>query len=131
MIVLDASALIELLLGTPRGLKVAESLDNEEKSVHVPHLADVEVAQVLRRLVTAKAIGDALAGQAVDELQNLPPVRHAHDVMLDRLWAMRRNVSAYDAAYLALAEVLDATLLTCDRRLARAAARTAHVTVVS
>jgi predicted nucleic acid-binding protein len=130
LIVLDASALVELLLGTPRGLAVAESLENDEKSVHVPHLADVEVAHVLRRLVTLKAIDDTLAGQAIDELQNLPLVRHGHDAMLDRIWALRRNATAYDAAYLALAEVLGATLLTCDRRLARSSATTVRVEVI-
>lgn len=130
MIVLDASALIELLLGTPSGLRVAGILDDESNAVHVPHLADVEVARVLRRLVTMKAIGDAVAGDAVDELQNLPLVRHGHDVMLDRIWAMRRNVTAYDAVYLILAEILGATLVTRDRRLAKAADKHVRVQVV-
>ena len=131
MIVLDASALIELLLGTPRGLQVADLLEDATVSVHVPHLADVEVSHALRRLVTVKAISDAMAGEAVDELQNLPLVRHGHDATLDRMWALRRNVSAYDAAYLALAEVLGATLVTCDRRLAKGSGSTARVSVIA
>ncbi len=130
MIVLDASALVELLLGSSQGLRVAEHLEDNEQWVHVPHLADLEVLQVLRRLVTAKAIDDGLAGLAVGELQRLPLVRHSHDTTLDRIWALRRNVTAYDAAYLALAEVLDATLLTCDRRLARVPGTTARVEVI-
>lgn len=130
MIVLDASALVELLLGSSQGLRVADRLDDETKSVHVPHLADVEVIQTLRRLVQAKVIGDAIASEAVDELHNLPLMRHGHDATLDRIWALRRNATAYDAAYLALAEVLGATLLTCDRRLARSPGTTARVEVI-
>lgn len=130
MIVLDASALVELLLGTSQGLRVAGHLDDDSKSVHVPHLADIEVAQTLRRLVATKVISAAIAGEAVDELHNLTVVRHGHDLLLDRIWALRRNVTAYDAAYLALAEVLGATLVTCDRRLARSSATTARIAVV-
>lgn len=130
MIVLDASALVELLVGTVQGLRVADLLDDDSQSVHVPHLADVEVVQVLRRLVATRVIGEATGGAAVDELRNLTIVRHGHDVMLVRLWALRRNVTAYDAAYLALAEVLDATLVTCDKRLARSAATTVRVEVI-
>lgn len=130
MIVLDASALLELLLGTPTGLRVVKALDDETKSVHVPHLADVEVAHVLRRLIALKEIDAQSADEAIDELQNLPLMRHGHDALLDRIWAMRKNVSAYDATYLALAEVLGATLLTCDRRLAKAAGSHVRVKVV-
>jgi predicted nucleic acid-binding protein len=130
VIVLDASALIELLIGTSQGIRVSDRLDDDTKSVHVPHLADVEVTQALRRFVAAKVIGDDLASEAVVELHNLPLVRHSHDAMLDRIWALRRHVTAYDAAYLALAEVLGATLLTCDRRLARAPGTTARIEVI-
>ena len=122
MKVIDASALVELLLGTPRGLQVAEELEDEEESIHMPHLADIEVAQALRRLVAAEAISEQTAGDAIADLAGLAIDRHAHDPLLERIWQLRRNVSAYDAAYVALAEVLDAPLLTCDRRLAKAPA---------
>jgi predicted nucleic acid-binding protein len=128
--VIDASALVELLLGTTRGLRVADELDDEDESIHMPHLADVEVASVMRRLVAAGAIGEKVAGEAIADLQELGIDRHAHDPLLDRIWELRSNVSAYDAAYLALAEVLDATLLTCDRRFARTARRTTRVEVI-
>jgi predicted nucleic acid-binding protein len=128
--VIDASALVELLLGTPRGLHVAEALDDEEESIHMPHLADVEVAHALRRLVADKVIAERSAREAIADLQDLDIDRHAHDPLLQRIWELRGNVSAYDAAYLALTEVLDATLLTCDRRLAKTAGRTARVEVM-
>lgn len=120
MKVIDASALVELLLGTSKGLQVAEQLEDEEESIHMPHLADVEVASVLRRLVAADAISERTAREAIEDLADLDIDRHAHDPLLERIWQLRKNVSAYDAAYVALAEVLDAPLLTCDKRLARA-----------
>lgn len=130
MKVIDASALVELLIGTPRGLLVAEALSDETQSIHMPHLADVEVAHVLRRLVALKAIPERTAAEAIADLQDLDIDRHAHDPLLERIWELRGNVSAYDATYLALSEVLGATLLTCDRRLAKSADRSARVEVV-
>lgn len=130
MKVIDASALVELLLGTPRGLSVAEALTDESESIHMPHLADVEVAHVLRRLVSLKAIPERTAREAIADLQDLDIDRHAHDPLLERIWELRGNVSAYDAAYLALTEVLGATLLTSDRKLAKAAGRLARVEVM-
>jgi len=128
--VIDASALVELLLGTPRGLRVAEQLEDEEESIHMPHLADVEIASALRRLVAADAISERVANEAIEDLQDLGIDRHAHDPLLERIWELRRNVSAYDAAYVALAEVLDAPLLTCDRRLKRASGTRAQIEVM-
>lgn len=130
MKVIDASALVELLLGTPRGLRVAEALEDETESIHMPHLADVEVAHVLRRLASLKAIPERTAREAIADLQDLDIDRHAHEPLLERIWELRGNVSAYDATYLALTEVLGATLLTCDRRLAKSAGRIARVEVM-
>lgn len=130
MKVIDASALVELLIGTPRGLRVAEALEDETESIHMPHLADVEVAHVLRRLVALDAIPERTGEEAIADLQDLDIDRHAHDPLLERIWELRGHVSAHDAAYLALSEVLDATLLTCDRRLAKSAGRTVRVAVL-
>ena len=130
MKVIDASALVELLLGTPRGLLVADALVDEAESIHMPHLADVEVAHALRRLVAMKAVAERDASEAIADLQDLDIDRHAHDPLLQRIWELRRNVSAYDAAYLALAEVLGATLLTGDRKLAKVAGQTVRVVVI-
>ncbi len=117
---LDASALIELLAGTAAGRRVAERIADPDQALHVPHLADVEVAQVLRRCVQFGELTTAEGAAAIETLHALDLVRHSHEPLLDRIWQLRANLSAYDASYVALAEALDAPLLTCDRRLSRA-----------
>ena len=120
MIVLDASAIVELLLGTDRGRAIGARIADPALSLHVPHLADVEVAQAFRRYVKEGEIAAVEASTALDEMHSLDLERHAHEPLLDRVWALRENLTAYDAVYVALAEVLDTKLLTCDVRLARA-----------
>ena len=120
MIVLDASAVLELLLGTPSGIEVRTRLADAATALHVPHLLDVEVAQVLRRYVREAQLRPDEAAEAIRDLRDLDLTRHAHEPLLDRIWDLRDTFSAYDAVYVALAEVLDASLLTSDRRLARA-----------
>jgi predicted nucleic acid-binding protein len=88
--------------------------------LHVPHLADVEVAQALRRYVREGELDAASAASALEDLRSLDLERHAHEPLLDRIWALRENLTAYDVAYVALAEPLDTIVLTCDGRLARA-----------
>lgn len=130
MIVLDASALVELLLGTAQGREIGERIADPTLSIHVPHLADVEVAQVLRRYVRDGAIDSRDAEGALDNLRALDLERHGHEPLLDRVWALRDNLSAYDAVYVALAEALDGTLLTCDARLSRAPGMSRRVELV-
>ncbi len=120
MIVLDASAIIELLLGTALGRVVAARITDPAQSLHVPHLADLEVAQALRRYVRERELDAAAAAIALDDLRDLDLQRHAHEPLLARVWELRNNFTAYDAVYVALAEVLDGRLVTCDARLARA-----------
>lgn len=120
MIVLDASAVLELLLGTPSGLEVGARLTDPALALHAPHLIDVDVVQVLRRYVREAQLTNEDAANAVRDLRDLNLTRHAHEPLLDRVWALRENFGAYDAVYVALAEVLDASLVTCDRRLAHA-----------
>ena len=110
MIVLDASALVELLLGTAEGQAVARRIADPELSLHVPHLVDLEVVQALRRYVREGEIDASDAGLMLGELRALDLQRHAHEPLLDRLWALRPNRTAYDAVYVALSEALDA----CD-----------------
>ena len=120
MIVLDASALVELLLNTAAGRTIATRIADPALSLHVPHLADIEVTQALRRYVNDGDLEAADAAIALADLRALDLERHAHEPLLDRVWALRHHLSAYDAVYVALAEALDTVLLTCDGRLARA-----------
>lgn len=120
MIVLDASALVELLLGTIRGRSIGARLADPALGLHAPHLVDVEVAQALRRYEREGDLDADSAASALEDLRSLDLERHAHEPLLDRVWALRQNLTAYDAVYVALAEALDTTLLTCDGRLARA-----------
>ncbi len=120
MIVLDASAVVELLLNTASGQAVAKRMTDPAIGVHVPHLVDVEVVQALRRLTSLGELTAVEADTAVDDLRSLDLQRHAHEPLLGRVWALRHNLSAYDAVYVALAEVLDTRVLTCDGRLAGA-----------
>lgn len=130
MIVLDASALVELLLNTVRGQAVAALIEDPDIGLHVPHLVDVEVAQALRRYAQDGELDADDAEAALEELSALDLQRHAHEPFLSRIWQLRRNLTAHDAAYVALAEALDARLLTCDSRLARAPGMSRRVEVV-
>lgn len=120
MTVLDASAAVELLLATELGRSVADRVADPALALDAPHLLDVEVAQALRRLVAAGEIEPDAAATALDDLVLLDLERHSHELLLERVWALRENLTAYDAVYVALAEALDTTLLTCDGRLRRA-----------
>ena len=117
MIVLDASAVIELLLGTRTGVAVARRIAPFGESLHVPHLIDLEVAQALRRYARSGQISEGRAVEDLEDLADLDLNRYAHNIFMSRIWALRRNTTAYDAAYLALAESLPAPLLTADARL--------------
>lgn len=120
MIVLDASAVVELLLGTELGRSIAIRIADPALGLHAPHLVDVEVVQALRRYVQEGDLDQGTARGALEDLHSLDIVRHAHEPLLDRVWTLRENLTAYDAVYVALAEALDAILLTCDGKLARA-----------
>jgi predicted nucleic acid-binding protein len=130
VIVLDASAVLELLLGTDKGDRLAERIAPPQETLHAPHLIDLEVAQVLRRYVGRRQLDEARAAQALDDLRDLDLNRYPHDVLLGRIWELRHNASAYDAAYLALAEALGAPLLTSDARLRDVPETRVHVEVL-
>ncbi len=117
MIVVDASALLEVLLRTPRGSALEQRLFAGGESLHAPHLLDIEVAQVLRRYCAFGEIDDRRGREALDDLLDMPLTRYPHDFLLPRVWDLRNNATAYDAVYLALAEELGAPILTCDTRL--------------
>jgi predicted nucleic acid-binding protein len=121
VIVVDASALLEVLLRTPAAAAVDRRLFKPGESLHAPHLIDVEVAQVVRRYAAAGAIEPDRGRAALADLADFPLRRYPHAFLLPRVWELRDNLTAYDAVYVALAEALDALLLTRDRRLASAA----------
>jgi predicted nucleic acid-binding protein len=120
VIVVDASAVVEVLLHRPSGERVARRMFDPLEALHAPHLIDLEVAQVLRGYQATGDMSPQRARQALLVFVQIPLERHPHWPFLDRIWELRRNFTAYDAAYVALAEALDAPLLTCDRALARA-----------
>ena len=130
MIVVDASALLEFLLQTPLGIRIEMRLFRDEDEFHSPHLIDVEVTQALRRLVRAGEVSADRAAEAIDDLVDLDIHRHAHLDLLTRAWKLRENVTAYDAMYVALAEALDATVVTCDTPLANAPGHRAQIEVI-
>lgn len=130
MIVLDASAVLELLLRTAKGKKVEARALVPEQSLHAPHLIDVEVTHALRRLVQLKEVPAARAKQALDDHGALHIKRADHEDMLERLWELRETVTAYDGTYVALAEALDAPLITCDSKLARSHGHRAFIELI-
>ncbi len=127
MIVADASAVLELLLGTDAAPRVAARLLDASETLHAPHLLDVEVTQVLRRYAISGGLDARRGERALADLLDLPLRRHPHTVLLRRAWELRRSISAYDAVYVALAEALGAPLVTRDARLARAHGHRARV----
>lgn len=129
MIVVDASVVLEILLGTASGRRFESDLYARSGSWNVPHLLDTEVLQVLRRLVRARQLDVERALLAVEDLGHLDLLRHGHAELAARVWELRDNLTAYDATYLALAEALGATLVSGDRSFDRVPGRRAPVEV--
>ena len=119
MLVVDASAVAELLLARPAAEHVERHIASHGYELHAPQLLDIEVVSALRRVVASGEASTDRAAEAVTDLLDLPVERYAHDILVTRVWELRDNFSAYDATYLALAEALtDAVLLTGDAALA-------------
>ncbi len=117
--VIDASAVIEMLLGLDNADAVIQRAFSQSETLHAPHLLDVEVAQVIRRYWRAGDLTATRGEEALRDLGDLPIHRYAHEPLLGRMWQLRNNLTAYDAAYIALAEGLDAEFLTLDKALSR------------
>jgi predicted nucleic acid-binding protein len=130
VIVLDASAAIEWLLQSPTGIEIDKRIFSRSESLHAPHLLDIEVVQVLRRYVREKMITAQRGQEALEDLAGLRLDRYPHDFLIPRVWELRATLTAYDAVYVALAELLDAPLLTCDGGIASASGHSAKVEVV-
>jgi predicted nucleic acid-binding protein len=127
VIVLDASAVMELVLNTAAGRRVAREIAPPQISLNAPHIIDVEVTQALRRYVRSRMISAERGSLALKHLSQLDLTRYDHVDLLPRIWALRDNLTAYDAAYVALAEALEARLLTLDVRLAAAPGHRARI----
>jgi predicted nucleic acid-binding protein len=127
LIILDGSAAVDWLLQTPAGQRIGDRIYSRKESLHAPHLLDLEVTHVLRRLVRQGVVAPTRADEAVGDLLELRILRYPHFLYLARIWQLRHNFSAYDAAYIALAEQLGGALVTRDRRLASAAGHAATV----
>ena len=128
--VLDASAAVAWLFGACGAAPVASRIGRSEETVHVPHLFDLEIVNALRRAGRAGRVSSDRALGVLADLSALRAMRYPHGPFVPRIWELRENLSAYDAAYVALAEALDAPLLTLDGRLARAPGVRARVELV-
>jgi predicted nucleic acid-binding protein len=129
VMVIDASAVLELLLRTPDAGRVEERI--RAGNLHAPHLLDFEVTQALHRYC---AVGDLTSGRAREALRDLGDLgirRYAHQSLLERVWELQAHVTPSDAIYLALAEALSSPLLTCDPRLAAASGHRARVELIA
>jgi predicted nucleic acid-binding protein len=127
MIVLDASAAVDWLLQTSAGQRIEKRIYSRNETLYAPHLLDLEVTQVFRRLISQGMVSVHRADEAVRDLLDLRITRYPHLVLLPRIWQLRHNLSAYDAAYIVLAEKLGAALVTRDARLATASGHAALV----
>jgi predicted nucleic acid-binding protein len=130
VIVVDASALLELLLQTPLGVRVEARLFSGVDEFHSPHLVDVEITQGLRRLVRTGEVSAGRAAEALSDLAAFDLHRHPHLDFVARAWKLRDNITAYDAMYVALAEALDAPVVTCDEPLSKAPGHRARIELI-
>ena len=121
MMVLDASAVVAVLVGSgPGAERIRGRVEHPEESLHVPHVMDLEVLHALRRQALRGVLSAARGAEAVQDLANIAFVRYPHAPLMERIWDLKEILTAYDAAYVALAEALDAPLITMDARLAQA-----------
>lgn len=129
MIVLDSSVALEILLNTPLGMRCAGRVFGQTR--HAPHLIDLEILNALCRFTRLGRIEDAEAAIMLDTFRKLAIERHAHADLAERIWELRDSMSAHDGAFVALAEILDAPLLTCDARLSRSHGHRARIALMS
>jgi predicted nucleic acid-binding protein len=130
MIVPDASVIADLLLNTNGATRIRARIFDAGETLHAPGVLDLEVAQVLRRHAARRAISPHRGRWSIALLRLFPITRYPHEMLLGRIWQLRDNLTAYDAAYVALAEGLNAILLTRDSRIARATGHKAQIEVI-
>lgn len=126
MIIVDTSAVVDTLVGDPVHVELVGRLA-AERALHAPHLIDIETVQALRKQIRVGRLSADRAAGALSDFSSLRIVRYSHLPFVERIWALRDNLSAYDAAFVALSEALDVPLVTCDARLAAAPGHRARV----
>ncbi len=129
-LVVDASALVAMLVGQESAAAVDAALGAAAGSVAAPELLDIEVTSAIRRQTLAGRMSAPAAARSMEELAQAPITRHRHGPLLQRVWQLRHNLTAHDAAYVALAEILDAPLLTADATLANSPGHTARIELI-
>ncbi len=129
MIVLDASAVVDYVLWIGAAERIAQRISGTGEAMHAPYLLDIEVAHALRRYALRGALSPARGAEALIDVADLRLRRYPHVPLLPRIWELRGNLSAFDAAYVALAEALDAPLVTSDAALGRAPGHNARIEV--
>lgn len=129
MIVLDASAVVDYVLWIGAAERIATRISLTGEAMHAPYLLDIEVAHAIRRYALRGVLSPARGAEALSDVAELRLRRYPHLPLLPRIWELRENLSAFDAAYVALAEALDAPLVTSDAALARAPGHRAQIEV--
>jgi len=130
VLVIDTSALLAALVGFPANVALSARLRNAG-DLHAPHVIDVEAVHALRRLVRRGDLSLERALAARQDLRDLTIIRYPHVALVDRMWELRENLTAYDAAFVALSEALGVPLVTADARLARATGHGAEIEAFS
>jgi len=130
VIVVDSSVILEVLLRTKSAQAIEKKIFSKGQTLHAPHLIDLEIAQVIRRYTFAGEITPERGSQAIEDLIDFRISRYSHDILLPRIWDLRSNMTAYDAAYVTLAEVLNVPLLTRDAKLARSLGSRAKIQLI-
>lgn len=126
-LVVDASAIVDLLTGAPARERIAARMLRPGDELHAPHSVDLEVAHAMQRLFRRQLVTEVDVERMTVGYRRMRIVRHAHTDLLPRIWQLRHNITAYDAAYVALAGNLGAPLITRDARLARSSGHRARI----
>ncbi len=130
MIVVDASIVLEVLLRTDAAKEIERRIFYRKETLHAPHLIDLEVAQVIRRYMSAGNMTSGRGLEAILDFLDFPVTRYSHEIFLPRIWELRGIMTAYDAAYVTLSEALSAPLFTMDSRLASSSGHRARIVLI-
>ena len=118
MLVIDASAAVELLMATPTGFAIEDNLSSSGEQLAAPHLIDIEVLHAFRRFRLLNVLSAERAEQALEDFGDLSISRYGHEMLRTEIWRLKDNLTAYDATYVSLGILLDAPIVTCDSKLA-------------